>query len=57
MSNSATAPAVALVLGIVLLAVGGAILKILGAFLVLGGGILFVVRVVGLLFSKSKPPT
>lgn len=53
-TNSAVAPAVAVVVGIILLVVNSLPLNLLGALLIFGGGILFVVRVIAMLARGAK---
>lgn len=53
-TNSAVAPAVAVVVGIILLFTGPMLLNLFGALLIFGGGILFVVRVIAMLAHAAK---
>ena len=53
-TNSAVAPAVALIIGIILVLVGNLFLGVFGGVLILGGGILFVVRVIAMIARSKK---
>ena len=53
-TNSGAAPAVAIVIGLVLLFTTRGPLNLLGALLVLGGGVLFIVRVIAMLARSAK---
>ena len=53
-SNSAVAPAVAAIIGVILVFTGNVFMVLLGAFLLLGGGILFAVRVIAVLAKKTR---
>jgi len=44
---------VALIIGIILILAGNLFLGIFGGVLILGGGILFVVRVIGMIASRK----